>query len=344
MVRALIVGASGYNGGNIARRLAADGHTVRGLVRDPARAAVGLDQVVRGDVVTGEGLRPALDGIDVAFYFVHALDAGRGTDELDVRAASAFVRAARAAGLPRGVFFTTLAAPPGVKPPVYQHNRLIVEEILLAGIPGMTAVRAGMVLGAGSRGPLPYLRLVQRSPILPLGPWRRNRVAVVDAAAATESIYRAGVRDDLAGRSLDAPASAQPTHEELVWAFVDALGLRHHRAVIPMPASSPRLDARLLAAVTGQSYGFCRYLAGGTRFDYVIDPARAEPLSGITPAPMSVGIREVVTAPRAAFRTPPANPWVWCRRRTGPRRTMLATDGLWHLAARRVGEVRNGDR
>src|SRR5258707_1016793 len=114
-MRALIVGASGYNGGNAAKRLAADGYTVRGLVRDPARAPAGLDEVVCGDVVTGEGLHRALEGVDVACYFVHALDARHDTDSRDERAARAFVRAAQDTQLSRGVFFTTLAAPSEVK-------------------------------------------------------------------------------------------------------------------------------------------------------------------------------------------------------------------------------------
>lgn len=238
----LLVGASGYNGGNVARRLLEQGHTVRGLVRDAARAIPGLDEVVQGDVITGAGLKHALTGIDVAFYFVHALDApDRRTDRRDLRAARQFVLAARAAVLPRGVFFTTLAAPHDVEPPVYQRNRLQVEQILLDGIPGMTAVRAGMVLGAQSRGLLPYVRLVQRFPVIPLGPWRTNHIAVIDPATATEAMIEAGTDDIPAGRSLDAPACAQPTHEQLVLAIIDALGKR--RIVVHTPIATPRLDA-----------------------------------------------------------------------------------------------------
>ncbi|MEV4153107.1 NmrA family NAD(P)-binding protein [Nocardia salmonicida] len=300
--KALIVGASGYNAMNLARRLASGGHMVRGLVRDRARAVPGLDDVVTGDLVTGAGLGRALDNIDVAFYFVHALDAADSTDELDVRAAHEFVRAATAAKLPRGVFFTMLAPPPGTESPRYQRNRLHVEQILMDGLPGMSAVRAGMVLGPGSRGPLPYLRLVQRSPILPLGPWRTNRIAVVDAATATECTYRAGTREDFAGRSVDAPASAQPTHEEFVRGLIEILGLGRRRMIIPTPFADDRLDARLIATLTGQSYNFCRYLLSGNRLDYLIDPDRAALFHDLSPASLHEGLQAVATAPPASFR------------------------------------------
>ncbi|MBF6330614.1 NAD(P)H-binding protein [Nocardia transvalensis] len=300
-MKALIVGASGYNGGLVARRLADQGHTVRGLVRDPARATPGLDEIVRGDVVSGEGLVEALTGVDVAFYFVHALNASdRRTDERDRQAAHQFVLAARATELPRGVFFTTLAAPAGVEQPVYQRNRLVVEEILLRGMRGMTAVRAGMVLGAGSRGLLPYLRLAQRLPVIPLGPWRTNHIAVIDPGTTVDTLITAGTRRRLAGRSLDAPACAEPTHEQLLRAVVEALRLR--RLIVPLPIATPRADAALTAAVTGDSYQFCRYLASANQYDYVVDPTRSRPFAHLTPPPLSEALRQAVSAtePRSA--------------------------------------------
>lgn len=292
-MKALIVGASGYNGGLVARRLLEHGHVVRGLVRQPARAIPQLHEVVQGDAITGAKLKQALTGIDVAFYYVHALDAAdRQTDTRDLDAARQFVIAAQATGLPRGVFFTTLDTPQGVEPPIYQRNRLQVENILLDGIPGMTAVRTGMVIGADSRGVLPYIRLVQRFPIIPLGPWRSNRVAVIDPATATDATIIAGTDDTLAGQSLDAPACAQPTHQQLVRAIIAALGLR--RMVLPTPVTTPRLDAALIAAVTGESYGFCRYLSSSNKHDYVIDDERAKPFHHLTPPSMQQVLHETV--------------------------------------------------
>ncbi|MQY21501.1 NAD(P)H-binding protein [Nocardia macrotermitis] len=285
-MKALIVGASGYNGGNVARRLVAEGHRVRGLVRDPKRAAPELHEVVAGDVVAGTGLDEALSEIDVAFYFVHALDAtDNRTDRHDATAAHRFVEAARRTGLPRGVFFTTLAPPEGVKPPRYQRNRLQVEQILRDGIPGMTMVRAGIVAGDGSRGILPYLSLVQRFPIIPLGPWRKNRVSITDPDTVTEAIIAAGIREDLAGRILDVPASGELTHEQLVHAIATRLGRRG--TVLPTPLSTARLDAAFIAAATGQNYAFSRYLTSINEYDYTVDPARATAFADLTPHPLN---------------------------------------------------------
>lgn len=297
-MKALIVGASGYNGGNVARGLINTGHMVRGLVRNPDRVMPGLHDVVQGDVVAGTGLDEALAGIDVAFYFVHALDATDDrAEQRDLAAAAQFVEAARTAGLPRGVFFTTLAPPDGVEPPIYQRNRLRVEQILRDGIPGMTVVRAGMVVGGQSRGLLPYIRLVQRFPVIPLGPWRANRLAVIDPDTVTETIIAAGLRDALAGRILDAPACAQPTHEQLIRAVAGNLGRRP--LIVPTPVATPRLDAAFVAAATGQTYKFCRRLLSVNEHDYTIDPKRVTAFADITPRPLQRAIDDALAADHA---------------------------------------------
>ena len=63
MTTTLIVGASGTVGSELARRLAAAGHTVR---RATSRIPSAPDQV-RLDLVTHEGLEQAFDGVDRAF-------------------------------------------------------------------------------------------------------------------------------------------------------------------------------------------------------------------------------------------------------------------------------------
>lgn len=290
-MRVLIVGASGFNGRRLGARLVENGHWVRGLVRDPSRAPTGLHDVVVGDVATGDGLEAAMRGVDLAYYFVHSLDSS-DQDDRDRAAARHFVAAARAAELARAVFFTTLPNPPGADAPLYQRNRLVVENELLAGLPGMTAVRAGMVLGARSRGMRPYLQLVQRAPVIPMGPWRRHRIAVVDSDTVTECLVEAGTSRHPLGRVVDIPASAEPTHEELVGSLMHAL--RVAKPIVRLPWSNPALDAFLTSRFTDDSFHFSRHLASINRYDYVVDPGRAAPYAHVTPLPLEAALRRMV--------------------------------------------------
>lgn len=96
----LVVGATGMLGEPVARRLAADGHAVRVMSRDPERAAARFGEgfeAVGGDVEDEASLRRALDGCTA----VHLNLSGGGDWDLERRGAEAASRAAAALGLRR---------------------------------------------------------------------------------------------------------------------------------------------------------------------------------------------------------------------------------------------------
>ena len=66
----LVTGATGFTGGHLARRLAAQGDRVRALVRDRGKAgdlaAAGLEIVV-GDLTNRDQLREALRGVEIVY-------------------------------------------------------------------------------------------------------------------------------------------------------------------------------------------------------------------------------------------------------------------------------------
>src|SRR6478672_7094405 len=126
----LVTGATGYVGGRLLERLAEAGRPVRALARDPGRLEPreGVEPI-GGDLVSGEGLDRALEGVDTAYYLVHSMEAAAGSDfaSRDRRAAERFAGAARRAGTERIVYLGGLM--PSDEPPS-QHlsSRLDVER------------------------------------------------------------------------------------------------------------------------------------------------------------------------------------------------------------------------
>ena len=82
----VVFGASGYVGTNLVARLLREGRTVRAAGRNrkvlEARGWTGVE-IVEADALRPETLAAALDGVDVAYYLVHSMAAGRDFGHLD---------------------------------------------------------------------------------------------------------------------------------------------------------------------------------------------------------------------------------------------------------------------
>ncbi|HKO27935.1 MAG TPA: NAD(P)H-binding protein, partial [Solirubrobacteraceae bacterium] len=200
----LVTGVTGYVGSVLAPRLERDGHVLRGLARNPSRANVPFP-VLAGDLVTGTGLREALEGIDVAYFLIHSMEpASDGAFPTRERqAAENFARAAAEAGVDRIVY---LGGPVPAAGRVSTHlsSRLEVERALLEAVPCAVAFRASIVIGARSRSFRFLVRLVERMPVLTVPAWRTNRTAPIDERDVIELLARAATDEKVCGCSLDA--------------------------------------------------------------------------------------------------------------------------------------------
>lgn len=99
----LVIGATGNIGGPVARQLHEQGHGVRVLVRDPARAAGLPEKIERvvGDLDTPESVEKAVQGVDAIFL----MQVGGGSEQTET-----VIDAARKAGGPRIVLLSSVGA------------------------------------------------------------------------------------------------------------------------------------------------------------------------------------------------------------------------------------------
>jgi uncharacterized protein YbjT (DUF2867 family) len=218
----LVTGITGYVGSRLAPRLAADGHSVRGFSR---RGHPGSSwPIVQGDAVTGAGLAEALEHVEVAYYLMHSLepssDGEFGAREL--KAAQNFARAAAAAGVGRVVYLGGLMPAGGPTSP-HLISRLAVEQMLLESVECAVALRASIVIGAGSRSFRLLVRLVERMPVLPLPGWHLRRTSPVDERDMIEILARAATSEGVCGRALDVAGPEEVTYGQLVMRIRDLL-------------------------------------------------------------------------------------------------------------------------
>ncbi len=256
----LVTGATGYVGGRLLRRLAQEGRPVRALARRPeAVEPVDGVEAVRGDLLDGAGLDDALDGCHAAYYLVHSMEPstnGSGFTDRDRRAAETFAAAAVRAGLERIVYLGGIEPSGGGSP--HLRSRLEVEEMLLAAVPRSTALRASIVVGAGSASFRVLVRLVERLRVLPMPAWRSNRTQPIAERDVIELLARTPAVPGAAGRSLDAAGPDLMTYGEMIERIAESMGvgrlpLGFGRSLTP-PASV------IVASVTGQPVELVRPL------------------------------------------------------------------------------------
>jgi uncharacterized protein YbjT (DUF2867 family) len=255
----LVTGVSGYVGATLAPALAREGHAVRGFARSPERVAaagVELDDLVTGDALTGAGLEPALEGVDVAYYLIHSMEgpAGGAFPEQERNGAERFAAAARAAGVRRIVYLGGLVPTEGQ---VSRHlaSRLAVEEALLAGAPESIALRASIVIGARSRSFRFLVRLIERLPVLALPAWRVHRTQPIDGRDVLDFLVRAAdAPAELAGRSWDLAGPESMTYQELIARIAEHMLV--DRPAIPLGFSLTPVASVVAAAVAEEDPGF----------------------------------------------------------------------------------------
>jgi uncharacterized protein YbjT (DUF2867 family) len=277
----LVTGGTGYVGSRLLRRLVAEGRPVRALARRP-ELLTDVD-VVRGDLLTGSGLEEALEGCSSAYYLIHSMEAAVNGDFAgrDRRMAESFAEAAARAGVERIVYLGGIVPAGGAQSP-HLKSRLEVEEILLGAVPGATALRASIVIGAGSSSFRILVRLVERLRVLPLPAWRHNRTQPIDERDVIEFLARTPQVEAAAGRSLDVVGPDVMTYGRMIERIAEALGvgrlpLGFGRSLTP-PASA------LVAAVTGQPIELVRPLMESLETDLLPrDGDEAPRLYGLRP-------------------------------------------------------------
>ena len=267
-----LTGATGYVGGRLLSALETRGERVRCLSRQPdylsARVATGTE-VVRGDVSDPQTLRPALEGVETAYYLVHSMGADGSFAETDRRAATAFGRAAQEAGVRRLVYLGGLG-----RGALSEHlaSRQEVGRILReSGVPTIE-FRASIVIGSGSASFEMLRALVERLPVMVTPRWVGTRTQPIAIEDVVAYLLAALDHEPDGGEMFEIGGADVCSYLDLMHVYADRRGLR--RYLVPVPVLTPRLSSLWLHLVTPVYAGIGRELVDSLRTETVVnDPS-----------------------------------------------------------------------
>jgi uncharacterized protein YbjT (DUF2867 family) len=244
----LVTGASGYIGGRLVPELLDAGHRVRCLARTPRKLRdhpwARRVEIVRGDVTDPDSVARALRGVDVAYYLVHALGAGRGFEDTDRKAARVFGEQARREGVGRLVYLGGLLPEGMPEEELSPHlrSRAEVGRILLdSGVP-TAALRAAVIIGSGSASFEMLRYLTERLPVMVTPRWVRTRIQPIAVRDVLRLLTGCARLPRDVHRAFDIGGPEVLTYQEMMRRYAAVAGLPR-RLVLPVPVLSPRLSS-----------------------------------------------------------------------------------------------------
>ena len=276
-VKALVFGASGYIGTNLTARLLEAGWQVRAAARHRAvLAARGWQgaELVAADAMDPESLPRATQDIDVAFYLVHSMGAGRNFAELDVQAARNFAAAAAQAGINRIVYLGGLI-PDRLRSP-YLTSKFTSGAVLKEGPVPVTEVRATMIVGPGSATYEITRDLVNYLPLMIAPRWVQSRSAPIALDDLLDYLVGVACLPDAAGKTYDVGGPDVLSYEQFMRQYGDLTGRRFR--IIRLPFATPRLSSYWLKLVTAVPTNIARVLIDGLDRDVIPNDAEIRKL------------------------------------------------------------------
>jgi uncharacterized protein YbjT (DUF2867 family) len=250
--RVAVLGASGFIGRYVVKRLAAHGAVIAAVVRDVEAAKFlqpmgDVGQIARlgANLLDEARLAAAIAGADAVVNLVGILheNGSQRFDAIHHRGPARLGALATAAGVRHLVHISALGADPGA-PSAYARSKAAGEQALRAAFPAAVILRPSVVFGPEDDFFNRFATLAQLLPALPLiggGKTRFQPVYVGDVA-------------DAAMAALDDPRAAGQTYElggPRVYTFKELMELmlaetRRKRLLVPVPWAVARWQAAFL--------------------------------------------------------------------------------------------------
>lgn len=239
-MRVFLTGATGFVGGHVLKRLVAEGHSVKALVRDPARAKLATSNqigLVPGDIAEGSGLDEGTRDCDAVVHLVGIIaETGKATFErIHHIGTRNVVEAAKRNGISRYVQMSALGVrADGVSE--YQTSKWKGEEAVRQSGMDYCVLRPSLIFGRGSGFVRQMLDVMRKAPLFRPVPGSGKPlfrpIFVEDVAAC---FVQALTNPRVTNKTMELGGGDELSLDEVLQTIADCAGIRKPAFHVPMP-------------------------------------------------------------------------------------------------------------
>jgi uncharacterized protein YbjT (DUF2867 family) len=239
-MKVFLTGASGFVGRNMLKRLLAEGHSVRALVRDPKKEKAPAREkveLVAGDVAEGTGLDQGMQGCDAVIHLVGIIvERGKNTFERVHHIGTRNVaEAARRTGVQRFVQMSALGARAD-GPAEYQVTKWKgEEEVRRSGIPHCI-LRPSLIFGEGDGFVTQMMQTMRTAPIVrPVPGDGKPKFRPIFIDDVTTGFVRALTVAEATNLTIELGGADELTLNDVLAEIARCAGVRKRAIHVPMP-------------------------------------------------------------------------------------------------------------
>lgn len=311
---ALVTGATGYVGGEVAQELLSQGWRVRLLSRSARKvrdlpwgehvvaegqeAGPGQAEVVEGNASDPQDIARAMRDVDAAWYLLHSMGDSDDFVAQEKAMAQTFADAARDARVARIVYLGGLHPRDVATEELSDHLRSRVEvgKILMAsGVP-TAALQAGVVIGDRSSSFIMIRTLSERLPGAVAPKWVRNHIQPIAVADVRHYLTAAADLPADVNRTFDVGGPRSLEYVEMLREYARALGLLP-RFIFIAPVTTRGLAARWFGLATPVNSHLAKPLIGSLQHETVVQERDLDDYVGPPPGghtPFREAVRQAV--------------------------------------------------
>ncbi|GAB3325732.1 SDR family oxidoreductase [Hymenobacter humi] len=287
-MKILLTGATGYIGQRLLPLLAAAGHDVVCLVRDPRRfslpetlpeAARTQVQVAQGDLLQPDSLIQLPTDLDAAYYLVHSMSGhSENFFNLEQQSAHNFVQYLNTTTARQVIYLSGIANDEGLS--VHLRSRRAVETVLGTAIKAqLTVLRASIIIGSGSASFEIIRDLVEKLLVMVTPRWLNSRCQPIGIRDIMFYLMSVLDRAECFGKAFDVGGPDVLTYRQMLEGLAAERGYK--RWIFTVPVLTPRLSSWWLYLVTSTTFSLAQSLVESLKNDTVCDPSKS--ISAVIP-------------------------------------------------------------